>query len=318
MGNPNQNTDFALGLHVPGTFDKILNIDYCLLQSESANDVLNSVRDYALAKKLTPYGIYSHEGFLRFLVVRQSFYNGQIMVNIVTSSKNPKILKGLAEKIQMEVPEVTSIINTINTKKAQIAIGDEENVLAGNSYIQDKIGGFVFNVSANSFFQTNTAQAHRLYTIVLAYADLNGEEIVWDLYAGTGTISLFLAQKAGFVYALELIKSAVKDGIENARIHGIENIKFIEGDILENVNNIEQKAEVVVVDPPRSGIHPKVCLFLTKCGAERIIYVSCNPTTMARDIEFLANNYKVVKVQPVDMFPHTYHIEAVCLLEKIK
>jgi len=317
MGDPNQNTDFALGLHIPGTFDKILNIDNCLLQSESANDVLNIVREYALENELAPYGVYSHEGFLRFLVIRRSLYNSQIMVNIVTSTKNPDILKGLAAKIQRAIPEVTSIINTINTKKAQIAIGEEEVILAGNSYIQDKIGRFVFNISASSFFQTNTAQAHRLYSTVLEYAELNGNETVWDLYAGTGTISLFLAQKAGFVYALELVESAVRDGIENAKIHGIENIKFIEGDILENVNNIEKKAEVVVVDPPRSGIHPKVCLYLADCGAERLIYVSCNPTTMARDIESLAKNYKVVKVQPVDMFPHTYHIESVCLLKKI-
>ncbi len=317
MGDPLKNTDFALGLHIPGTFDKILDIENCLLQSESANNVLNTVREYALQNGLIPYGVHSQEGFLRFLVIRQSLYNGQIMANIVTSTRSPKLLEGLAEEIQRGIPEVTSIINTINSKKAQVAFGDEEVVLAGNSYIQDKIGDFVFNISANSFFQTNTAQAQRLYLTVMAYANLKGDEIVWDLYAGTGTISLFLAQKTGYVYALELVESAVRDGIENARIHNIDNIKFIQGDILESVNNIDQQAEVVVVDPPRSGIHPKVCHYLAECGAERIIYVSCNPTTMARDIELLAKNYKVIKVQPVDMFPHTYHIETVCLLKKI-
>lgn len=317
MGDPLKNTDFALGLHIPGTFDKILDIENCLLQSESANNVLNTVREYALQNGLIPYGVHSQEGFLRFLVIRQSLYNGQIMANIVTSTRSPKLLEGLAEEIQRGIPEVTSIINTINSKKAQVAFGDEEVVLAGNSYIQDKIGDFVFNISANSFFQTNTAQAQRLYLTVMAYANLKGDEIVWDLYAGTGTISLFLTQKTGYVYALELVESAVRDGIENARIHNIDNIKFIQGDILESVNNIDQQAEVVVVDPPRSGIHPKVCHYLAECGAERIIYVSCNPTTMARDIELLAKNYKVIKVQPVDMFPHTYHIETVCLLKKI-
>ncbi len=316
MGESNHNTDFALGLHIPGTFDKILDIENCLLQSESGNNVLNIVSEYAVREGLQPYGIHSQEGYLRFLVIRQSLYNGQMMVNIVTSTKQPKLLRGLADEITKNVPEVSSIINTINSKKAQVAFGEEEVVLAGNSYIQDKIGSFIFNISANSFFQTNTAQAERLYDTVMDYSNLKGDEIVWDLYAGTGTISLFLAQKSRFVYAFELVESAVRDGIENARTHNVENIKFIQGDLLENVNNIEQRAEVVVVDPPRSGIHPKVCLYLAECGADRIIYVSCNPSTMARDIEFLAQNYKIEKIQPVDMFPHTYHIESVCLLVK--
>jgi len=316
MSENNHNIDFALGLHIPGTFDKILNIENCLLQTESANNVLNIVSRYAEYKKLQPYGVHSQEGYLRFLVIRQSLYNSQIMVNIVTSDKQPKLLQGLADEITSKVPEVTSIINTINSKKAQVAFGEEEVVLAGFSQIQDKIGNFIFNISANSFFQTNTAQAERLYNIVMEYSNLKGDEIVWDLYAGTGTISLFLAQKSRFVYAFELVKSAVKDGIENAKIHKVENIQFIQGDLLENVNKIEQRAELVVVDPPRSGIHPKVCHYLAECGANRIIYVSCNPTTMARDIEFLLHNYKIEKVQPVDMFPHTYHIESVCLLVK--
>jgi 23S rRNA (uracil1939-C5)-methyltransferase len=316
MDEFNPKIDFALGLHIPGTFDKILDIENCLLQNESANNVLKIVSEYAVREGLQPYGIHSQEGFLRFLVIRQSIYNNHLMVNIVTSTKQPKLLQGLVEEITKGVPEVSSIINTINSKKAQVAFGEEEIVLAGKSYIQDKIGDFIFNISANSFFQTNTAQAERLYNTVLAYSNLKGDEIVWDFYAGTGTISLFLAQKSGFVYAFELVESAVRDGIENARIHHVENIKFIQGDLLENVNLIEQQAEVVVVDPPRSGIHPKVCLYLAKCGADRIVYVSCNPTTMARDIEILAQNYKVEKIQPVDMFPHTYHIESVCLLLK--
>jgi 23S rRNA (uracil1939-C5)-methyltransferase len=188
--------------------------------------------------------------------------------------------------------------------------------LKGSKTIVDKIGNFTFEISANSFFQTNTAQAEKLYQIVLNYADLKGNEIVWDLYAGTGTISLFLAKKAEYVYAFELIESAVKDGIRNAKQNGVKNIKFVAGDLLHNVGRIEQKADLIVVDPPRSGMHPKVCKFLALSNAPKIIYVSCNPTTMARDLEILANSYTIREIQPVDMFPHTYHIESVAYLMK--
>jgi 23S rRNA (uracil1939-C5)-methyltransferase len=316
MNNPNYNNDFALGLHIPGTYDKILDIENCLLQNESANNVLNIVRQYALTKGLEPYGIHSQVGFLRFLVIRRSLMNGELMVNVVTSEERSGDLFELADKLQEKIPEVSSIINTVNSKKAQVAFGEQEITLRGKSSIKDKIGDFVFNISANSFFQTNTAQAERLYEKVLEFADLKGDELVWDLYAGTGTISLFLAQKAAYVYAFELIGSAVRDGRENAGIYGIKNIRFIEGDILEHLNQFRQNVNVVVVDPPRSGIHPKVCQLLANCGANRLIYVSCNPTTMARDIDILKTNYRLSKIQPVDMFPHTYHIESVCLLEK--
>jgi len=308
--------DFALGLHVPGTFDKILNIENCLLQSDAANKVLDIVRRYSLDNHIQPYGIRSQEGFLRFLVIRQSLYSNDIMVNIVTNAKKPQLLLPLATLIMSEVQEVSSVLNNINTKKAQIAYGEEEVLLAGSKSISDKIGDYSFEVSANSFFQTNTAQAEKLYRVVMDYAQLNGDEIVWDLYAGTGTISMFLAEKSKFVYALELVESAVKDGVRNAKKYGIKNLKFISGDLLYNLNTIEKKAQLIVVDPPRSGMHPKVCRFLSECQSERIVYVSCNPTTMARDLEILSENYRVLKIQPVDMFPHTYHIESVAQLEK--
>lgn len=316
LGNESLKKDFALGLHVPGSFDKILNIDNCLLQSDAANKVLNIVRKYSLENQLKPYGIRSQEGYLRFLVIRQSLYLNDIMVNIVTHTKEPELLYPLAKLIMSEVPEVSSVVNNINTRKAQVAFGEEEIVLSGHKNISDKIGEYSFEISANSFFQTNTAQAKKLYDVVIDYAQLNGNEIVWDLYAGTGTISMFLARKAEFVYAFELIDSAVKDAIKNARKYGIKNLKFISGDLLHNLNTIDQDAQVIIVDPPRSGMHPKVCKFLSESTAERIIYVSCNPTTMARDLEIISENYKVLKIQPVDMFPHTYHIESVALLEK--
>ncbi|TFH02871.1 MAG: 23S rRNA (uracil(1939)-C(5))-methyltransferase RlmD [Calditrichales bacterium] len=318
LNNPLIKNDFALGLHIPGTFDKILDINACMLQSESANQILRIVNEYCREKELPAYGIRSHEGFMRFLVIRQSHANSGIMVNLVTASREPELLKPLAEILLKNVPEIVSISNIINLQKAQVAFGEEEILLAGQSFITDKIGEYEFKISANSFFQTNTVQAEQLYAVVLEYAGLTGNEVVWDLYAGTGTISLFLARKAKIVYALELIDSAVNDGKKNALEHKAENIRFIAGDLLHNLKGISAKADVIVVDPPRSGMHPKVSEFLADSEAERIIYVSCNPTTMARDIQILSRTFRAVKVQPVDMFPHTYHIESVCLLERIK
>jgi 23S rRNA (uracil1939-C5)-methyltransferase len=317
LGNESIKKDFALGLHVPGSFDKILNIENCLLQSAPANKVLAIVRKYSRENQLEPYGIRSQQGFLRFLVIRQSLYSNEIMVNIVTYTKQPDLLHPLAEQIMSEVPEVSSVVNTINTKKAQIAFGEEQIVLRGKNKITDRIGEYSFEISANSFFQTNTAQAEELYHVVLDYAQLRGDEIVWDLYAGAGTISMFLARRAGHVYAFELVDSAVKDALKNTRKYGIKNLTYISGDLLHNLNTVDQQAQVIVVDPPRSGMHPKVCQFLADSTADKIVYVSCNPTTMARDLEILSKKYKVIKIQPVDMFPHTYHIESVALLEII-
>ena len=316
LGNDSVKKDFALGLHVSGTFDKILNIDNCMLQGDAANHVLKIVQTYSRQNHLKPYGIHSHDGFLRFLVIRKSLHSNEMMVNIVTGTKNPELLYPLAELIISEVPEVSSVVNNINSKKAQVAFGEEEIVLSGKKYIRDKIGEYLFEISSNSFFQTNTAQAEKLYQIVLDYAKLKGNEIVWDLYAGTGTISMFLAKRAGFVFAFELSESALKDALKNSNNYGIKNLKFISGDLIHNLHAIQSAVEVIITDPPRSGLHPKVCKFLSESTAQKIIYVSCNPTTLARDLEILSESYQVSKIQPVDMFPHTYHIESVTLLEK--
>ncbi len=308
--------DFALGLHVPGTFDKILDIDQCLLQSDAANNVLKIVDNFCLENKLTPYGTKSHQGFLRYLVIRESHYSGEIMVNLVTAHKDDTAFKKLVEILPRKIPEVSSIVNNINPKKAQIALGVEEHLLFGNSYITEKLGAFEFRISANSFFQTNTAQAEQLYRIVMEFADLKNDEQVWDLYCGTGTITLFLSQKAKFVTGFELSESAITDARSNAKIHGCENTRFVAGDLLKNLELVDTFPDVVVTDPPRSGMHPKVCAKLAESGAKKIVYVSCNPTTMARDIQLLQQRYQLIKAQPVDMFPHTYHIETVALLEK--
>jgi len=316
LGNMEIEKSFALGLHVPGTFDKIITIDECLLQSNTANQILNYTNQFCKETKLEPYGIRSHEGFLRYLVIRESSDSGDIMVNIVTAYKDSKKLKYLAENLSKKFPQINSIINTINEKKAQIAYGDEEIVLFGESYITDKLFNKKYKISANSFFQTNTKQAEKLYEIVTDYADIKNKDIVWDLYCGTGTITLLLAKKAKKVYGFELVERAVMDARKNAKEFGIQNVEFVLGDVLIEKSEIKDVPDVIVIDPPRSGLHPKVAEFLSNSESEKIVYVSCNPTTMARDIKIIKENYNLIKIQPVDMFPQTYHIETVALLER--
>ena len=316
LGNEEITKDFALGLHIPGTFDKILDIDECLLQSTSANQVLKIVDDYCRANNLVPYGVRSHEGYLRYLVLRESSYTGELMVNLVTSYEDRSLIDPLVKILHESNPKITSIVNNINSRKAQIALGEREILLFGQDYITEKLGIFEFRISANSFFQTNTRQAENLYETVLDYAGLTGVEKVADLYCGTGTITLFLSLKSAEVTGYELAASAVEDARANARSHGRNNVRFIAGDLLHNLRESDFSADVIVTDPPRSGMHPSVCEQLAQSGAEKIVYVSCNPTTMARDIALMQSNYKVTRVQPVDMFPHTYHVETVTLLER--
>lgn len=316
LGNMDIEKSFALGLHVPGTFDKIISIDACMLQSDTANQILNITKEYCKNNGLQPYGIKSHEGFLRFLVIRESSAYGDIMVNIVTANKNPKKLNELSQQLSHNFPQIKSIINTINEKKAQIAFGEEEIILYGKSFITDKLFTKEYKISANSFFQTNTHQAENLYKLVLEYSKINKNNVAWDLYSGTGTITLLLAEKAKKVFGFELVDKAVMDARKNASEFGIQNVEFVLGDVLDKKSKISEKPDVIVVDPPRSGLHPKVSEFLAQNGAQRIVYVSCNPTTMARDIKTIKENYDLIKVQPVDMFPQTYHIETVALLEK--
>lgn len=316
LGNMSIDKSFALGLHVPGTFDKILSIDDCLLQSEIANQILRYIDQYCREKNIEPYGIRSHEGFLRFLVIRESNYSKKLMVNIVTAYDNRTILIDLAEELGQTFPQIDSIVNTINDKKAQIAYGEKEYVLLGKDHIIDKIFDMEFKISANSFFQTNTKQAECLYENVLKFANVKPDDVVWDLYSGTGTISLLIAKYAKFVHGFEIVENSVRDAEQNALEFGIRNTQFHAGDLLNNLTNIEPTPNIIITDPPRSGMHPKVVQFLNLSDVKKIIYVSCNPTTMARDIKILNENYQLKIVQPVDMFPQTYHIECVSLLEK--
>ncbi|RPH49389.1 MAG: 23S rRNA (uracil(1939)-C(5))-methyltransferase RlmD [Desulfobacteraceae bacterium] len=307
---------FALGLHVPGTFDKVLDIRACLLQPEEGNMIFEDAKAFMKKSGIPPYGIKSHEGFWRFLMLRNSAAYGHWMVNIITSTENRKTLEPLAALLSEKYPDVVSVINNITSSKAAVATGEYETVLSGSPFIKDKIGNFEFEISANSFFQTNTISAEILYKKVKEFSGLSGSETVLDLYSGTGTIPVFLSADAGQITGIEIVESAVLDAEKNCRSNGVSNCTFILGDIRESLSEISKKPEVIIIDPPRVGMHKDVVKLVMDMAPERIVYVSCNPATLARDLFLMKESYKVEEVQPVDMFPHTWHIESVARLQK--
>ncbi len=313
--------DFALGLHIPGRFDKILDIQDCYLHPKLGNEILNTVRTLAKEQGLKPYDQKTHIGFLRHLVLRFGLNTDQFMINIVTSYENPDLLDPLVEKLMEKFPQVTSVINTINTKKADTAYGDYELLYHGSPTIQEELDGITFEISSTSFFQTNTSQAKRLYGAVKSAAKLTGKEIIYDLYCGTGTIALSLSTYAEEVHGFELIDTAVEDAMLNAVSNGIDNCYFYRSnlDTFFKHSRFRQKLpdpDVIIIDPPRDGMHRNMAKFVPKWLARRIVYVSCNPTTQARDIGILIQSgYSLRDVTMVDMFPHTPHIETVAVLE---
>lgn len=309
---------FALGLHVPGTFHKVLDIQACLLQPELGNRLLDTARRYMRASDRPVYGLRSHEGFWRFLMLRHSVAHDQWMVNIVTASEDRDAVLPLAELILERFPQVVSVVNNITARRSGVAIGEREIHLVGEPVLVDRIGDFEFEISANSFFQTNTRGAQTLYETVSRYAGLQGNETVLDLYCGTGTIAIWLARQAGQVVGLEMVESAVADARKNCRTNDTHNCQFILGDIKDTLATIHGRPDLLVIDPPRAGMHKDVLAQVCQLAPEKIVYVSCNPATMARDILELKNDYELAEVQPVDMFPHTFHIESVARLVKRK
>jgi len=309
---------FALGLHVPGTFDKIIDMEACLLQQKRGNEILREVKRLAGESGLPPYGIKSHEGFWRFLTLRHSAYHDEWMVNLVTSEMRNEVVLPLAQRLTALFPNVKTVVNNITAKKASIAVGEREAVLAGDGILQDRIGASLFQISANSFFQTNSIGAERLYGKVAEFAELKGNETILDLYSGTGTIPIFLAHSARRVIGMEIVESAVLDARRNCQANGIQNCEFLLGDIRENLAFLTLQPEVMIIDPPRAGMHQEVLSRVLEIGAERIVYVSCNPATLARDLGQMQEYYHIAEIQPVDMFPHTYHVESVAKLSRKK
>lgn len=307
-----------LGLHLAGRFDQVFDLEACFLQSEISNQIVQRVKTFCREKRLSVYDLKSYTGLLRFLVIKQAHNSGEVMVNIVTQAGDASELKILAEKLVKEFPMVKSMVRNINTKKAQIAIGEKEEVLAGRSFIVERIGAFQFQISANSFFQSNSSQAEKLYSLATRFAQPGPQDTVLDLYSGTGTISFFLAQKAGRILGIESNPQTVEDAQKNARLNRIENCHFIcseAKDYLALALLRKEEFNAVLVDPPRSGLHPQVIENLIRLSPPKIIYVSCNPATLARDMKMLCESaYSLEKIQPLDMFPHTYHIETVSQL----
>jgi 23S rRNA (uracil1939-C5)-methyltransferase len=313
-----------LGLHVPARFDKVLDLEECFLQSEVSNRILNFTRQFARDKKLSIYDSRTESGYLRFLVIRESKHTDEVMVNLVTFEHKPELMREYAAALKSAVPEATTIVNTINYKKAQIAFGQEEHVYLGDGVIHERLGAHHFDISASSFFQTNVLQAERLYQVAKDFADFKPSDVVYDLYCGTGSISIFISGAVKQVVGIESVESAIEDAKRNSERNNTANCSFILGDLKDRLTkDIEwmsshPQPDVMVIDPPRSGMHPKVVEEILNIAPERIVYVSCNPATQARDVKALCESkYRLVKMQPVDMFPHTYHIENVVLLRRI-
>ncbi|MCH7975010.1 MAG: 23S rRNA (uracil(1939)-C(5))-methyltransferase RlmD [Bacteroidetes bacterium] len=310
--------NFALGLHVPGRFDKVLDLQACYLQSEWSARLVNGVRAFAKEKGWEPWDIRNHTGYLRHLVLRTPEHTDENMVVIVTSKEDPERMTLFAEFLQRDFPEVSTLVNTINSTPAQTAFGEMMINVFGPGVVHDKLGPYTFEIAANAFFQTNTRQAEKLYEITAEFAGLKPDDLVYDLYCGAGTISIFISDRVKHVVGVELIEAAVTNAKANAVANGVENCTFVAGDMLKlfTPEFVEEhgRPDVLIVDPPRAGMHPKVVKQIKRLKPERLVYVSCNPQTQARDLEQLGDAYRIEAVQPIDLFPHTHHVENVVKL----
>ena len=313
--------ELALGLHVPQRWDKLVNVEECFLQSEMSAAIVNAVREIARGWNLTSYSTETQEGYLRHLVIREWKRTGETMVTLVTSNDWLEAMGKLTTLLLKHFPEITTIVNNMTSRKAMVAFGESEKTYYGPGFIREQLGEYTFHISANSFFQTNTLQAERLYETAKQFAQLQSGDVVYDLYSGTGTIAIYLSEAVERVVGIEVVESAILDAEKNAAINKISNCYFLQGDLKDRLTKdsgwlLEHpKPTVIVADPPRSGMHQKVVERMIALSPERIVYVSCNPSTQARDVKLFAEGeYRLEKIQPVDMFPHTDHIESVALL----
>ena len=316
--------EVALGLHIPERYDKVLNIEECYLQSDLSPAILKTVREICRVWSLSVYSTKTHQGYLRHLVIRDGKRTGEVMVNLVTTSDWPEAMQNMTVLLLKQFPGITTIVNNITDRKSMVAFGDRENICHGPGFITEQLGRYSFRISANSFFQTNTLQAEKLYETAKQFAGRASTDVLYDLYSGTGTIACYLSDAAERVVGVEVVESAVNDAKRNAEANRISNCYFLLGDLKDKLTkdsswlNEHPRPTVVLVDPPRSGMHPKVIQQIAKLSPRRIVYVSCNPSTQARDVKLLAESgYELKMVQPVDMFPHTDHIEAVVLLTRV-
>jgi len=320
-GKENISQANVLGFHVPMWFDKIIDIEKCYLQPEPSNSIRNFIRDYALKNELEFFDIRQHKGFLRNLIIRTAS-TGENMMILSFFKEDKEKREALLEAIAQKFPELNSVLYVINQKPNDTLADQDIKIYRGTDYIFEEMEGLKFKIGPKSFYQTNSDQAYELYKVARSFAELTGEETVYDLYTGTGTIANFVAQKAKKVIGIEYVPESIENAKENSELNHIENTKFFAGDMKDVLNDSFLKKhghpDIVITDPPRAGMHEDVVNTLIKAGPEKIVYISCNPATQARDLGLMAAYYKIRKIQPVDMFPHTHHVENVVLLDKIE
>ncbi len=306
------------GFHARGYFDKVVPIVECHLQNEPTNFLRLAVWEYAKQHDISHYDIRNHTGYLRNLLIRIAAA-GEIMVNLVVGYEDSKILFPMMEFIKNKFPEITTLLYTVNTKKNDSLFDLQPQVFSGKGYILENLENFNFKISPKSFFQTNTFQGEKLYQVTREFAELSGTQTLYDLYCGTGSIGIFLSSVAKKIVGVEMMEEAINDAVENAELNHLENTVFVAGDVIEVCNDVffanHGRPDVIITDPPRAGMHEKLVKKLLDIAAPVIVYVSCNPATQARDLALLNGKYKVIKIQPVDMFPHTLHIENVVQLK---
>ena len=312
----------AVGFHIPGAFDKVLAIDKCWLQDDISNQIRNAVRDYAYAHNFPFFDLRSQEGLLRNIMIRTSS-TGELMVVLqckVTGDDDRRKMEEILQFMADQFPQITSLMYVINNK-CNDTIGDlDVEVFKGNDHIFEEMEGLRFKVGPKSFYQTNSEQAYNLYKVAREFAGLTGNELVYDLYTGTGTIANFVARQARKVVGIEYVPEAIEDAKVNSALNGIDNTLFYAGDMKDILTNDfiaeHGRPDVIITDPPRAGMHNDVIDVILAAEPKRIVYVSCNPATQARDLQLLDGKYKVTAVQPVDMFPHTHHVENVVRLDR--
>ncbi len=306
------------GYHAKGVFDKVVEIDICHLQDEPTNALRKTIAQYAKDNNLPFYDIRQHDGWLRTMQVRTTT-TGELMVNVVIGYEDSLHQQALQELLLQQFPQITTLLFTINTKKNDSLYDLEPQVVYGKGYITEKLEDYYFKISPKSFFQTNSLQGEVLYSITRRFAELDGTQTVYDLYCGTGSIGIFVSSLTKKVIGVEMVDEAIQDARENAALNNISHAQFFTGDVVTICDDdffaAHGRPDVIITDPPRAGMHEKLVNKLLDIAAPLIVYVSCNPATQARDLALLDAKYAVTRVQPVDMFPHTLHIENVVQLK---
>ncbi|BBD09766.1 23S rRNA (uracil(1939)-C(5))-methyltransferase RlmD [Desulfovibrio ferrophilus] len=317
-GGGSESGPLSLGLHRKGS-ERIVNIEECHLPSPQCAEIVRHVREFCRRTSIPSYDPRTRRGLWRFLVIRETKTTMQTMVQIITSqAQDGGAIRSLADDLHQRFPALTTVVHSTRKARSAIAHGERQVFRTGDGYVMEQVGDIRYRISADSFFQTNTPAAELLYAAACKAAGLTGTEHVLDLYCGSGGLGLAMAKQAASVTGIETVPAAVRDAEANAKLNEFTNCTFIAGDVLEKLKTLEQKPDVVVTDPPRSGMHPDAAAALLELAPERIVYVSCNPSTLARDIKQLSGDYALTEAWPFDLFPHSPHIECVALLERLK